>query len=123
MPRESGRSAAPGGCARCAAGAPLARGAAAPAAGWRGNDRISNGSARLRGALRELRDLLMDLAEHRIGRDEALGPDPGLAGRAAEERDRRVVHLVAAIRIECALRGNARFNAAGEEVPLRAGLI
>src|SRR6266403_2782278 len=56
------------------------------------------------------------------GRDEALDARPRLARRCAQQCERRVTHLVAAVGTEGLLGGEAVMQCAGVVLPLRPGV-
>src|SRR5256714_6544237 len=62
------------------------------------------------------------MVQQLVGRDEALDARPGLARRCAQQRERRVAHLVAAVGTEGLLGGEAVMKCAGVVLPLRPGV-
>src|SRR6476646_9937176 len=57
-----------------------------------------------------------------VGSYEALDARPGLARRLAQQCERRVAHLVAAVGTEGLLRGEAVLKRTGVELPTRPGV-
>src|SRR5204863_8786538 len=62
------------------------------------------------------------MVQQLVGRDEALDARPGLARRCAQQCERRVAHLVAAVGTEGPLGGEAVMECAALVLPLRPRL-
>src|SRR5438046_10387448 len=62
------------------------------------------------------------MVQQLVGRDEALDARPRLARRCAQQCERRVAHLVAAVGAEGLLSGEAVTKCAGVVLPLRPGV-